>query len=571
MRRVYRRGRSAEQGTCPGGQAGACDPGAERLGVKCGAVQVDLSGVMGHIRDIIDDFARRDSAESLEQKGIVVYQGAAAFEAYDTVRVDNKPINGQRFVIATGSRPLIPEIPGLAEAGYLDTAKIWSLSSLPAHLIVVGAEPSGLELAQCFSRLGSKVTVVTIADRILARGEPEASDFVMKALAAEGIVFKLGVEITKVEVRDGQKVCKYRETSGGAEATGEISGSDILVATGRMANVEGMNLDAVGVHGDAQHGIEVDDCLQTHSTRVYALGDVLLRHPYTHVAEKEATVVFQNAVLRLRKKMDYSRTAVGDVRRPRGCLGGNIGATGDLRRASVARFSSRFQRDRSSPDRRPDRRIREVGCHAIGQDPGRDGRRRGGCDDRPGVCAGHGRRSRLKRYRFGDARLSLIRQRWRATWPISFRRTASRGGATFKLRFDFSTGSCRELPPQTARRARRPRPRGRRPRPRHMGTAIEGALFDRRENRRVSVRPRTLRHRDRPSFGSRRLHPGVRPSFKFSRTKNLKLGLTRKARMAHSPSGRPRFGSRRLCSQGIRPVGANWRRFSGGQPRIRSF
>ncbi len=86
-----------------------------------------------------------------------------------------------------------------------------------------------------------------------------------------------------------------------------MSGSDILIAAGRLANVEGMNLDEVGVHGDSNHGIEVDDCLQTHSTRVYALGDVLLRHPYTHVAEREAAIVFQNAVLKLRKKIDYSR------------------------------------------------------------------------------------------------------------------------------------------------------------------------------------------------------------------------------------------------------------------------
>jgi pyruvate/2-oxoglutarate dehydrogenase complex dihydrolipoamide dehydrogenase (E3) component len=281
--------------------------GAEKLGVKCGPFQVDVPGVMGHIRTVMDDFGRRGSAESLQQKGIEVYHGSAAFEAYDTVRVDDKPLNGQRFVIATGSRPMIPEIPGLAEAGYLDNSKIWTLTSLPEHLIVMGTEPAGLEFAQCFARLGSRVTVVAAADRILPRDEPEVSEFVVKALTAEGISFKLGVEITKVELCNGQKVCKYRETSGGALATGEISGSDILVATGRLANVEGMNLDAVGVHGDANHGIEVDDCLQTQSARVYALGDVLLRYPYTHVAEREAAIVFQNAVLRLRKKMDYSR------------------------------------------------------------------------------------------------------------------------------------------------------------------------------------------------------------------------------------------------------------------------
>jgi pyruvate/2-oxoglutarate dehydrogenase complex dihydrolipoamide dehydrogenase (E3) component len=266
-----------------------------------------LPAVTRHIQAVVADFARRDSAESLQQRGIDVYQGSAAFEAYDTVRVGDKALNGQRFVIATGSRPLVPEIPGLAEAGYLDNTKVWTLTALPAHLIVLGTEPTGLEFAQCFARLGSKVTVVADGARILPRDDPEVSEFVMKSLAAEGISFKLGIEVTKIEVSNGQKVCRYRQTEGANEASGEVSGSDILLASGRLANVEAMNLDAVGIHADPRHGIEVDDCLQTHSTRIFALGDVLLRNPYTHVAEREASIVFQNAVLRLRKKMDFSR------------------------------------------------------------------------------------------------------------------------------------------------------------------------------------------------------------------------------------------------------------------------
>jgi pyruvate/2-oxoglutarate dehydrogenase complex dihydrolipoamide dehydrogenase (E3) component len=276
------------------------------VGLNCEAMRVDFPALMGHIRGIVGDFAERASAESLREKGIDLCHGTAAFEAYDTVRVGDQPIVGQRFVIATGSRPFIPEIPGLAEADYLDNTKVWGLTSPPEHLIVLGNEPAGLEFAQCFARLGSKVTVLAEAPRTLPRDEPEVSAFVMKALAAEGIAFRLGVEITNVESQGGRKVCKYRDPAGGEAAVGEVSGSDILVASGRLANVEGMNLEAVGVHGDASHGIEVDECLQTHSTRVFALGDVLLRHPYTHVAEREAAIVFQNAVLRRRKKMDYS-------------------------------------------------------------------------------------------------------------------------------------------------------------------------------------------------------------------------------------------------------------------------
>src|SRR5262249_21120104 len=146
---------------------------ARRFGLSCGATQVDLPAVMGHIRRIADEFSQRDSEEALRQRGIDVYYGMAAFEAYDTVRVGDRPINGQRFVVATGSRPLIPEIPGLAEAGYLDDTMVWALTSLPEHLIVLGNEPVGLEFAQCFARFGSKVTVMAAAERILAREEPE--------------------------------------------------------------------------------------------------------------------------------------------------------------------------------------------------------------------------------------------------------------------------------------------------------------------------------------------------------------------------------------------------------------
>jgi pyruvate/2-oxoglutarate dehydrogenase complex dihydrolipoamide dehydrogenase (E3) component len=279
---------------------------ADRLGLRSGSLQVDFPAVLQHVRDITASLALRDSDEALARQGIDVHHGSAAFEAYDTVKIDgNTAVAGQRFVIATGSRPLIPETPGLAEAGYWDDRSVFSLTSLPGHLIILGAEAVGLEFAQSFARLGSKVTILTQEPRILSRFEPDAAAVVAQSVGAEGVTIKLGAELTKVEVRDGQKVCTYRETASGEP--GEVSGTDLLVVVGRLANVEGMNLEAVGVHGDPGHGIEVDDCLQTHSARVFAIGDALLRHPFTHFAEREAAVVFQNAVLRRRRKIDYER------------------------------------------------------------------------------------------------------------------------------------------------------------------------------------------------------------------------------------------------------------------------
>ncbi len=198
----------------------------------------------------------------------------------------------------------MPKIPGLSEAGPLDNQSIWNLDTLPAALIILGAGPTGMEFAQSFARLGSKVTVLADSDHVLPQEDPEVSDYVEALLAAEDIAFQTGIEVTHVAVRDGQKVCTYRDKESGTIA--EVLGTHLLVAAGRLANIEGLNLDAVGIHADPEHGIEVDDYLQTRATRILAIGDVLHRHQFTHAAEREAAVAFQNAVLRLPKKIDYT-------------------------------------------------------------------------------------------------------------------------------------------------------------------------------------------------------------------------------------------------------------------------
>ncbi|WP_406699762.1 FAD-dependent oxidoreductase [Singulisphaera sp. Ch08] len=278
---------------------------ADRFGIRVASPDVDFSAVMARVRAVVDDFAGSGSGDSLKAMGIDVFRGSPSFEAYDTVLLDGKTrINGQRFVIATGSRADVPKIPGLDEVGHLDNVSLWNLTERPETLIVIGAGPSGMELAQAFARLGSKVTVLANTDHILPREDHEVSDSVQSKLTAEGIEFHTGVEVTKVTKRDGLTVCSWRKNAGGA--TGEVSGSHLLVATGRLANIEGLNLDAVGIHADPEHGIEVDEFLQTRSSRIYAIGDVLQQYEFTHAAEREAAVVFQNAVLRLSKKIDYT-------------------------------------------------------------------------------------------------------------------------------------------------------------------------------------------------------------------------------------------------------------------------
>jgi pyruvate/2-oxoglutarate dehydrogenase complex dihydrolipoamide dehydrogenase (E3) component len=278
---------------------------AGAFGIRVGPPEVDFPAVMARVREVVAGFAAGDSAEVLRARGIDVVFGSPAFAADDTVLVDSRTqILSHRFVIATGSRPFIPSIPGLAEAGYLDNNTVWSLDALPPRLLVVGAGPAGLEFAQAFARLGSQVTVLAHSNQILPREDPEIAARVEPLLTDEGITFHTGVQITGVAIRDGKKVCSFQSQAEGS--TGEAAGDEILVAAGRSANVEGLNLEVLGIQADSRHGIEVDEYLHTRARRVWAIGDVLGRYQFTHAAEREAAVAFQNALLRLPKKIDYT-------------------------------------------------------------------------------------------------------------------------------------------------------------------------------------------------------------------------------------------------------------------------
>lgn len=305
----------------PGGE-GRCDPcvpskglvyaarlvrqiqTAGEFGIQAGSPHVDFPAVVARLRQVMESAGASRSDDALRTQGIDVFLGTASFDAYDTVLLDGaRRVEGHRFLIATGSRPGKPSIPGLAEAGYLDAGTLWSLQAVPESLLVLGAGPVGMEFAQAFARFGAKVTVLTADEHVLPREDPEVSGHVACMLTGEGITIKRKATIEKVEVRDGLKVCHYRDGDSGAHT--EVSVSEILCTEGRLANVEGMNLEAVGIHADPEHGIEVDDLLQTHAVRIFAIGDVLLRNAYTTAAEREAEVAFQNAVLRRRRKIDY--------------------------------------------------------------------------------------------------------------------------------------------------------------------------------------------------------------------------------------------------------------------------
>jgi pyruvate/2-oxoglutarate dehydrogenase complex dihydrolipoamide dehydrogenase (E3) component len=277
---------------------------AGEFGIEAGPPRVNFAAVLDRARAIGAELAAADLDEALRAEGIDVFHGAASFDAYDTVLLDgNERIEGQRFLIATGTKPAAPEIPGLGEAGYLDSSSLWSLSEVPHSLIVLGGGPVAIEFAQSFARFGSRVMILTDADRILPREDAEVSGHVACLLAGEGVAIKRRVTIDKVESRGAQKVCIGKDGETGESL--EVAGAAILCASRRLANVEDLNLEAVGVHADPEQGIEVDDLLQTHAVRVYAAGDVLMRDQFSDIAEREAEVAFQNAVLRRRVKIRY--------------------------------------------------------------------------------------------------------------------------------------------------------------------------------------------------------------------------------------------------------------------------
>jgi pyruvate/2-oxoglutarate dehydrogenase complex dihydrolipoamide dehydrogenase (E3) component len=271
---------------------------------------VDFAAVHQHIHEVIAGIAPNDSSERFTALGVRVIAGSARFADAQTVTVgDAFAIKARRFVIATGSSPSVPPIPGIKETPYLTNETVFDLTSLPAHLVIIGAGPVGLELAQAFRRLGAEVTVLD-AGHALAREDEECAAIVRDALAEEGVDLRTNVAVARVEARDGTVKAVVREDGG----ENIISASHLLLATGRRPNTEGLGLEAAGIRYDAG-GILVDKRLKTMNRRVYAIGDsAVARSPgkpslrggaqFTHLAGYHAGLVIRNALFRLPVKVN---------------------------------------------------------------------------------------------------------------------------------------------------------------------------------------------------------------------------------------------------------------------------
>ena len=269
---------------------------AARFGIYTEPPEIEFAKVTGHVQQVIANIQPHDSPERFRGLGVEVIFGEGKFIDKKTFEVDGQQLTARAFVIATGSRPAIPSVEGLHSADFLTNEKVFDLKERPNSLVIIGAGPIGCELGQAFSRLGSNVTIISSKSHILPKEEPEAALVVQKQFESEGINILKEVRAEKVEVVDGKK----QVTAGGKN----IIVDEILVAGGRLPNVESLNLEVAGVEV-GKPGIIVNEKLQTTNSKIYACGDVIGGYQFTHVAGYEAVVALTNALFFPISKVNY--------------------------------------------------------------------------------------------------------------------------------------------------------------------------------------------------------------------------------------------------------------------------
>ena len=280
------------------GHAAASVPGAARFGVTAAAPQIDAARVFGHVRKAIATIEPLDSVERYEGLGVNVIQAAGRFTGPREVEAGGKLIRARRFVVATGSSAFVPPIAGLDTVPYMTNETVFEQSELPGHLIVIGGGPIGIELAQAHRHLGCKVTVLEMFS-IMPKDDPELVDVVRGRVIGDGVDLREGVQIDRIEKTDsGLRV--VLKTDDGEQA---VDGTALLVATGRRANLDGLELEKAGITYSPK-GIEVDARLRTSNKKVFAIGDVAGGFQFTHVAGYHAGVVIKNALFRMPAKAD---------------------------------------------------------------------------------------------------------------------------------------------------------------------------------------------------------------------------------------------------------------------------
>ena len=272
-----------------GGEFGVTPPGE---------AEINFSAVMERMRRLRADISAHDSVERFTQLGVDVFIGNGRFVGPNGIEVADQELKFDRAVIATGARAAEPPISGLRDAGFYTNETIFTLTELPRRLAVIGAGPLGCELAQCFQRLGSRVTLITDGAEILPREDRDAAQIVHRQMEKDGVRIIAGANIQRAEIRDGAKIL----TLTAADQQFAIACDAILVSVGRTPNVENLGLEAAGIRYSAR-GVEVDERLRTTNRRVFAAGDICSRYKFTHAADAMARIVIANALFFARRKV----------------------------------------------------------------------------------------------------------------------------------------------------------------------------------------------------------------------------------------------------------------------------
>ncbi|MCG9778422.1 dihydrolipoyl dehydrogenase [Photobacterium damselae] len=283
---------------------------AAEFGVSTGPIAVDFKQVMTRVQNVISKIEPHDSIERYRSLGVNCITGEASIRSPWEVEVNGKIITTKNIVIATGARPLVPNIPGLQSVNYLTSDTVWSLQEQPQKLLVLGGGPIGCELAQSFARLGTNVTLVEMAPQLLIREDSDAAKLVQDSLIADGVEIKLEHKAMRFESivdANGKTMGKvYLDFHNEQQVTVEFDA--VLLALGRVANVQGFGLDELGITTTARGTVEVNDYLQTQYPNIYAVGDVVGPYQLTHAASHQAWYAAVNGLFGQFKrfKADYS-------------------------------------------------------------------------------------------------------------------------------------------------------------------------------------------------------------------------------------------------------------------------
>ena len=263
---------------------------------------VNFKDVSKRIKSVISVIQKHDSEERFCKLGVKVEFGDASFLDDHSVTVDGKTYSANKWVISTGSSPSVPPIDGIGETPFITNKEIFSLESLPESMIIIGAGPIAIEMAQSFCRLGARIYVVQRSGQILSKEDKDMADEVMKVLESEGVRFYLNSKIISTKNIGSERVLVIKNAD---NKTVNLKAEQILIALGRKPNIDGLGLENISLKFDNK-GLKVDSRLRTNHKHIYAAGDITGAYQFTHAAGYEGGVVLSNAILHLPKKSNYT-------------------------------------------------------------------------------------------------------------------------------------------------------------------------------------------------------------------------------------------------------------------------